>query len=152
MFFMISGYFYRPDRGFVQNMRKRMPALLISYAIAALLLPTMLYAYMAVLGGHSLSPDSLFECYLSFMSIGSYGAPFDDWAGTIPVMAVHCGWYFLTIIALCCPVLYAVGPRIYGDVGRTAAAVFAGVAVTAVLMEVLDSRLPCRLEMVPLSV
>ena len=61
MFMVISGYFYKRGKGYIDNVKHRVIPVIITLVISAVFLTSMMYGYLWILGydlsGYDLSSD-----------------------------------------------------------------------------------------------
>jgi len=139
-FFFISGYFYRPGRGFAINMGKRAKYILASLLICALTIPLILYAYATILG---LDPgiQSLIDGLLQ--SLGLHGAfQASDFPLYSPLCSGSVGYYYLWTMLLSFIVFYGLADRVYGDLKKEIAVIAILLVLGCIYYETIDLRLP----------
>jgi fucose 4-O-acetylase-like acetyltransferase len=148
-FFLLSGYFYRPDRGFVSNMKKRVNQLFIALAVCSVILPILLYAWLAVLGQAQGLDDYIlalqwgFGMNEVFMPLGS--------PKVYPLCGSAVGYYFLWAMLIAFIILYALADHIVKDNKRLAVTIIALLIIAALIAEFGRYRLPFFAELAPLA-
>ena len=153
MFIIISGYLHRTGRSYRWNMEHRVVPLLITLFVSVILLTTIMYGYLLLLG-YDLSNYNLIDDMASilfgkcvFQNIGAEGynagavlAPYD----------ISAGFYYLQIIAVGYLIFYAVADRIIDDWRKTAAVIAALVAVTGLYLATINIQLPFSAQLGPM--
>jgi len=152
LFFIISGYFYRPNNGFLKNTKKRViqigTVLVIGYAI----LPLILWPYMAGFGNTVTLDDYIF-CLKGLLGGNLMFQPLslqiEEYA--FPCLYVGYGYYFLDIMLFGFVIFYAIADRVRESLLRTVVSAVALTAVSFILMEYVGYHLPFYLELAPVG-
>ena len=110
-FFLISGYYYRPNRGFAANMGKRLKQLLVSLAICAIVLPVILYIWITLWGQNPGLDDYLFA--LQWGS-GNLCTSLDT-AWVYPMCGSCVGYYFIWGMLFGFIIFYALADYVMDD-------------------------------------
>jgi len=152
-FFLISGYFYRPDRCFLYNMIKRFKQLLLAVALCALLLPNIQYGWLAVLGQAPGFDDYVLALQWGF---GQYQVfeplPADLYHNRMyPICGAEVGYYFIWTMLTAFIIFYALADHVAKDNRRLAAMIIALLIITALGCEFGRYRLPFFIELVPIA-
>ncbi len=151
LYFIISGYFYNPARMTPEKAKARVLKLAFAFVLVYTVLPTILYGYMSLLGNQDLSLDGLLGCYIILFGSPEMLNAYDPIAVyTHSIPGCFGGSYYIMCIMFGSAALYAVGPRIYGDVRRTAATVLVLVAAAALMRQFLPIRPPFYLDLLPM--
>jgi fucose 4-O-acetylase-like acetyltransferase len=50
LFFIVSGYFYKPGRTPLENIKHRLPPMFIAFAVSLVVLPILMYLYLTAIG------------------------------------------------------------------------------------------------------
>lgn len=150
MFFIASGYFFRPGRGYLTNVLKRVVPLGVALVVCVLVLPLILFCWLAVLGQ---SPDLSQYPYIIGRLAGSEALflPFDTWIYEPPTLDTTNGYYFLEIMFVSFIVFYAIADFSTRSFGIFATVTTALLTSSALLIEVVDIRLPMYGELVPMA-
>lgn len=150
MFFVVSGYFYRPERGFWNNTKKRLSQLLVAYVVCTVVLTTVMYVYL-VLTGYSIDPSELpyviGRCLIGKSAFQAYG----DEIPMFGVFEIIQGYYFIEIMIVGFIIFYAVADWALKDVKRTIFTIFVLASVTCLIVEGLRFKLPLYAESAPLA-
>ncbi len=148
-FLMLSGYFFRPGRGFVVNMRKRTVQLVFAMAVCAVVIPIILYAWMAVLG-KAPGPDDLLNAFLWGFGMNGVFEPLDVFTEH-PICGGCVGYYFLWGMVWGFLIFYAVADRIYDDWRKSIAMIIILFVATLLLKEFLPIKLPMYCQFGPVT-
>jgi len=148
-FFIMSGYFFRPGRGFRENMMRRVRILLLALLIAAVGLSVISFLWCS-LWGQPTDLDDLLLCMQRAFTLERSFVDFDDrppWA----ICGFSMGYYFLWVLLISCVIFYAVADRIRDDwkLGLAVVAVLLG--VTIAYRELFDFSLPFNLNLCPMA-
>ena len=95
-FFIMSGYFFRPGRGFKENMRCRVKVLFIGLVAAAFILPIISFIWCTI-WGQPTGFDDLVDCWMRTFAVERTMVPFDEklpWA----ICGFSMGYYYLWCI------------------------------------------------------
>ena len=150
MFFVVSGYFYRPERGFWNNTKKRLSQLLVAYVLCTVILTAVMYVYL-VMTGYSLEPSELvnvtWRCLIGKTAFQTYGeeVPF------FGVFEIGQGYYFIEIMIVAFVIFYAVADWALKDIRRSLLTMFLLATVTCAIVEVIGVKLPFYAESAPLA-
>ena len=148
-FFILSGYFFKPGRGFADNMRRRFFQLVLALAVCIVALPLLTYAWMALLG----KAPGLDDILLAFQwGLGMNGVfePLDVFTSH-PICGGCVGYYYLWGMFWGFIVFYAVADSIRDDWRRSLATVLILLTVGMLLREFLPIKLPMYLQLAPIS-
>ena len=148
-FFIMSGYFLAPGRGFGGSMRRRCRSLLLVLIVAATVLPLASFAWCC-LWGQPTDAEDLLRCLIRTFAMELSFMPYDD---TVPwaVCGFSMGYYFLWCMLFAFLVFYAVADRVRDDTRLGTLAVVALVALTATYREALDFTLPMYVNLSPIA-
>jgi len=149
-FFIISGYFYRPQNSFSENIGKRLAQMLMGMVACCLILPLIIYGW-ETLFGQCPGLDDLINAYVQGFFCENV---FQDF--TVTAAKAHSsaftGYYFLWVMLIAFVVFYLVAPRVYGDIRKVAAAIILFVVIQFAYTEFVHLRLPFGLHLVPIAV
>ena len=107
VFFMISGYFYRPENGFRLNMKKRGIQLAVALVICSFLFPTLTLIWLAILGELPADVAGSFTDAI-LRSLYVYGIGMDiDVPMVCPALGSSIGYYFLWTMLFAFVIFYA---------------------------------------------
>ncbi len=150
MFFIVSGYFYRPERGFCSNVKKRISQILVVYVACTVILTAIMFFYLSMTG-YDLNiadlPDVIWKCLIGKTAFNQYGTAVSMYS----VFEVGQGYYYLEIMMVAFIIFYAVADWALKDVKRTALTIFLLATVTCFLVEVVAVKLPFYAESGPLA-
>ena len=152
MFMVITGYFYKSGRSYMENVKHRVIPVLLVLVISTVFLTSIMFAYMWALG-YDLSSYDLFEDIMTiligkecFNTIGVDGftagavlAPYD----------ISAGYYYLQILAVGLLIFYAVADHVLDDWRKTVTAILALLSMTALYLEVVNLQLPFSAQLGP---
>ena len=147
-FFMITGYFFRPGRGFVRNMKTRIP-ILVALLISIVLFPLMIYVW-ATLFGQCPGVDDLVTALMQ--GFGFQGA-FEDisFALDSPISFVAIGCYYLWVMLFAYAIFFAVADKIYGNTRLEILAIAFFLVIQCLYIELIHLRLPFSAQTVPMA-
>lgn len=150
-FFVTSGYFYKPERGFVSNFKKRVLQLVVAIVGCGLLTPLVVWGYMAIVG-----VDAGFDDYITCVK-SCIGYPFFQSLDltyedkSVSILAVLNGTYFLKVMVWAFLIFYAIADYVLKDMRRTAVAIVVLVGLTALFLEWPRLYFPWMAHMAPIS-
>ena len=152
MFMVITGYFYKSGRGYIDNVKHRVVPVVLLLIISTVFLTSLMYGYMWMLG-YDLGGYDLFNDILtiiigkeSFNIIGSEGftagavlAPYD----------ISAGFYYLQILTVGLLIFYALADYVIDDWRKCVTAIFALFSFTALYLETVNIQLPFSAQIGP---
>ena len=152
MFMVITGYFYKSGRSYMDNVKHRIVPVLLVLIISTVFLTSMMFGYMWILG-YDLSGYNLLEDILTiligkecFSTIGADGftagavlAPYD----------ISAGFYYLQILAVGLLIFYAIADHVLDDWRKCVTAMFALLSMTALYLELVNIQLPFSAQLGP---
>lgn len=121
-FFIISGYFYRPERRFKSNFLRRLKQIMIPMLAATAILPLLMYLYLNMLG-YGLPIDDLIESIAWEIGVGEPFAPIGTEITSLSVSRLAFGVYYLLAMVWAFLFFYAVAGRVLEDTKKTFAAI-----------------------------
>jgi len=120
LFFLISGYFFRPGRSAKENILKRAIQLMIPLIAMCAIFPIILYGYLSLMGYSMDFVEGWTYCLRAIIGPITMGLPFDDVSDVSrPLMASFVGSYFLQVMLVGFIIFYVLAPRIRGDAKKT---------------------------------
>ncbi len=153
-FFIISGYFFKPGRGFVENMRRRIKVLFYALIVASVGLSVICFLW-CLLWGQPTNLDDLALCLERAFNLERSFLDFDirapdpriPWA----ICGFSAGYYFLWVLLFACVIFYAVADHIRDNkkLGLLVVAVLLG--VTIAYRELFHFSLPFNLNLCPIA-
>jgi len=148
-FFIMSGYFFKPGRGFKENMRRRSRLFLMLLIVTAVVLPLISFLWCS-LWGQPTDLDDLVFCLTRTFAIERTLVPFDErlpWA----ICGFSMGYYFLWCMLFAFVIFYAVADRIRDDVRLGALAIAVLLGITIAYRELFDFSLPMYVNLSPIA-
>lgn len=107
LFFVISGYFYKPGRGYLKNVEYRTAEIVSVLIIAAIAFPLILIAYMACLG-QSVDLSLYPQCILDTVGLGALFQPLSEVVYNWAPFGASTGYYYLMAMMVAFVMFYAV--------------------------------------------
>ena len=148
-FFIISGYLFKPGRGFGENMKRRISILFTALLTCAVILPLLTYAWCLLCG----QPVGLDDLILGFQRSFGVERSFKPLETTVPwpICGISMGYYFLWCILGAFIIFYAVADRIRDDWKSGAAVIAVLMVFTIAYRELCDFGLPFYLNLSPIA-
>ncbi len=143
-FFIISGYLYKPGRAFMENISRKVIAIIPVFILGIVVLTTLLWAFVNCTS-MSLGVDTLVDSIFHSLIGTRAFMPYPDSYDLGPCDATE-PFYYLAVYMVACVPFYAVVDRVVGSWKRTVAAIAVLAGVSAVLIEVLPVHLPFACE------
>jgi len=148
-FFLISGYYYRPDRGFKANTGKRFKQLFISIAICAVVLSIILFVWITILGQSPDLDDFILALQWGFGNNNLF-ASLDD-PLSYPMCGAAVGYYYLWGMLFAFVIFYALADHVMDDWRKYCAVIAMLLAITCVETMYCRYRLPFCIHLAPIS-
>ena len=149
VFFIFSGYFYRPGSGFVSNMKRRVSQILVAVALCSFIIPIILYAWLVLLG-YQMDIGDYIEAVLSgFWLNNMFITP--EAYHHYPYCCGFIGYYFLMIMIWSFVVFYALIERVIDDIRKIAAVILVLLVIQLALCILTDVNFPMGLKEVPMG-
>jgi fucose 4-O-acetylase-like acetyltransferase len=153
-FFIISGYFFKPGRGFRENMRRRLKVLFLALVTAAVCLSLICFLW-CLLWGQPTNLDDLALCLERAFTLERSFLDFDirapdpriPWA----ICGFSAGYYFLWVLLIACVIFYAVADRIRENKKLGILVIAALLGVTIAYRELFSFSLPFNLNLCPIA-
>ena len=149
MFIIISGYVYRPGRGFSYNARKRLLPLAIAIFAGTVVLTLITYCYLLVLGYDLSGCDLWGDIFNAVIGRGS----FTEIPGTKIILGpydVTFQFYYLMALLFGHVIFYLIADRIRGDWRKTAVSVVVLASITCFYILLGGIQLPFYLQLSPI--
>jgi len=148
-FFIISGYFYRPNKGFVYNMKKRLMQLVVALVICSVVLPIILFIWLTIVGQ---MPDP-YDIWYGFLKGMCLTDLFSEPAGATyyATCSAAVGYYYLWAMVWGFLIFYALADYIMTDVRKIIATIVILIAVNIVYIEFCCITLPFHMHMGPIA-
>jgi fucose 4-O-acetylase-like acetyltransferase len=148
-FFVISGYFYRPDRGFMHNISSRVKQLVIAIAICTVVLTGILFVWEYAFGTNA----GLDGILTSFQYGFGLNKAFMDPSTTIPfpICGPEVGYYFLWAMMMAFIIFYGLADYVMKDAWKVIATVVALLVIACVWTQFVNVRLPFFIDLAPMG-
>jgi fucose 4-O-acetylase-like acetyltransferase len=148
-FFIISGYFYRPDRRSKDNMKKRVPQLIVVPVICILSLPVITYLIMAICG-KAPGLEDLITAFQWGFGLNGVFEPYDAFS-THPMCGGCIGYYYIWTMIWGFLIFYVIAEYVRNDWRKAAAAILVLIIVTLLLIEFFPVKLPMYAQLGPIA-
>jgi len=150
-FFIISGYFYRSNRTFGENIRNRVMQLFVKTSACVILFPLILYVFLWFCG----QPQDFSEYVSNIVKYLVGGARvaepiYHEVSCYVPFM-VCMGYYFLLVMAGAFVIFYASVKKLLKNDYALVAAIAILLSITAVAVETVHVWLPFYAQLIPLA-
>ena len=153
MFFVVSGYFYKPGNGYWHNVKDRVLKLFLFFVASVVLFTSLMYAVLWA-QGYDLSSYSLIDVIVEVIIGKGYFVDFDDPSiGGENILApfeVTHPLYFLQIIMVGYLIFYAIADYVMESDKRTVITIAVLLTTTALYMEFIHIQLPFSAQLGPL--
>ena len=155
MFIVISGYFYKPGKSYLGNVRSRVVPLFTIFIVMTILMTVVMYLYLMVLG-YDLSQYDLIDTLLA--SILGKGYAFVDFTSPefIPYIDVPAPFYvstqmyYLGVLCFAYLIFFALIDRVIGDWRKLVATIAVLFLITSAYIEFVHLQTPFYIHMVPM--
>lgn len=146
-FFVCSGYFYRPERGFTRNMRFRLVQLLLSLVICGAVLSSVLFIEITVLYG---MPDwsDLLDAFARSMYLFSLGIPIDD-PFVYQLSGASMGYYYIWTMLWSFLIFYSTAKFLDDDNRKIVAAIAVLLGIQCLFVQFLAIQVPMFFNLSP---
>ena len=146
MFMVISGYFYKPGSSFLHNVKKRVVTLLVVYFAAIVVMTSVMYLYLLIIGYDLSSYDPVDVIVkVAFGKANFVDMTSDEFFDLMQPMApfeVTVMMYYLGILALGYLIFYAIADRVLKDWRMAVVAILILFGITSLYMEFVHIQLP----------
>ncbi len=148
-FFLLSGYFYRPDRSIAENIKKRVIQLFVALVICSVALPVITYCWLALMGQPSDVSD-IFDAFIRSMYLNNvFGTPGQNI--TYVACSTCIGYYYPWAMMGGFLIFYVLAKYVMDDYRKIAVAIAALLAVTAMIIAFWYVKLPFQFHLAPIS-
>ena len=148
-FFIMSGYFYRPNKGFIKNIGSRSKQLIIATAICTIVLSAILFVWLFVFGNSSNLDDYILSMKWGFGVHNAFGTYTD---GKIyPLCGAEVGYYFLWAMMVAFLIFYGLADYVMDSKWKSLAVVIVLLVITFVWAEFVRIRLPFFADLAPMG-
>ena len=148
-FFIVSGYFYRPDRGFVPNIESRVKQLVIAIAICTVVFTGILFVWEYAFGTCGGFDDILTSFQYGFGLNKAFMDPSS--AIAFPMSGSSVGYYFLWAMMFAFIIFYGLADYVMKDGRKVIVTIIALLAITCVWTEFVHLRLPFFIDLAPMG-
>ena len=148
-FFIISGYFFRPDRSIHDNISKRLKQLLISIVIVGVVLSSVMFLWMNLWGNYAQLGDLIGSIVYS-LGLAGIGSPTVG-ESMIPLSLVAVTNYFMWVMLISFVVFYPTAKRVVTDKRMFIAAIVILLVIECILAEFFQVKLPFFIQLVPIA-
>lgn len=151
LFFVISGYVYKPERRYLRNVKNRTKQLGVRLVLGLTILPLILWPYLLMFGNVVTSDDYL-RCLISLIGNDLVLQPLDASFTKLSCLNIYSGYYFLQIMIVGFIIFYAIADRLRDSLPKTVAAMVILTAMSFAMMEYIGYYLPLWFELTPFAV
>ena len=152
MFMVISGYLYKAGRSYKWNVMHRVVPLIIVLVASTVILTSLMYGYMYILGYDLSSYDLLSDIWTVIIGKGCFenmGAEGFTSGYILAPYDISAGYYYLQILAVGCLIFYAIVDHVVGDWRQCTIAIVSLMCVTGLYMEAINIQLPFSAQLGP---
>lgn len=150
-FFLISGYFYRPGKGFVYNLKKRVLQLGVAVVICSFLLPAIISVWLFIFGQSPADPFCNYcEAVLRALNLTDLFEPVADPLLT-PLSGASIGYYYIWAMLFAFIIFYALAEYVMDSWYRIAGTIIALLAVTCLMVDFVGIRFPFYIHLSPIA-
>lgn len=153
LFFIMSGFFFKEDRGFLENVKKRAIQLAVLWIGCVIVLPFLLWCYVNALGKQPVDISEYFNTVGSLLTLGSGGlVPYvERMSDNIGILYMNAGYYFIESLFFGLILFYAVGKWSSKNWNRAIPVIIALITATFLLREFTDCRCVFSIQLAPLA-
>ena len=148
MFFLLSGYFYKPKNGFWKNTKKRIIQIVPVFIICGIVLTLIMVGWGNIYGFFT-DADTLIKDLVDTLTAFAFQEP---WVEGSEYGYVLIGWYFLMNILSALIIFYAIADKCIKNLKRLAVSVAICVALQILVSQFVNIWLPLRLDLAPIAV
>jgi fucose 4-O-acetylase-like acetyltransferase len=149
-YFILSGYFYRPGRGFKINMMKRVKQILVALVVAGVTIPLIMYVYLNILG-YGLPFDDYLNAVILSLNLFNAFVPWDSVVDPTCLSAASAGTYFLFTMLWGFLIFYALADRVIEDDKKVLAVIIVLLIIECLLKLFLPVKLPFAIYLGPIA-
>ncbi len=149
LFFIISGYYFRPKRSYTKNLCKRFIQLGVTFVLCTVVLTSIMAALLWIQGGYDFSLENVLND-IGNMLLGTGAFLSYSEYPMIPVVApyeVTHPYYFLTVMLFAFVIFYAIAEWATQNWKRTVVCVLILTAITFALRQFVPIRLPWAIQL-----
>ncbi len=154
MFMVVSGYFYKPGKSYVQNIKRRVVPLIVVYFVSIIVLTTIVCLYMLALGYDLSSYSFIDELLGSMFTKGSfldvYSTEYEEAVRIIAPYEVTIMIYYLAILSGGYLIFYAIADRVLKDWRFTVAAILILFGISSAYICFVHIQLPFLVQLFPM--
>jgi len=151
VFFLISGYFYRPGKGFVYNMKKRVLQLGIAIVICSFVLTAIISVWLFIFGQSPEDPVyDYFEAVLRALNLTNLFEPVGE-VLLSPISGASIGYYYIWVMLIAFIIFYGLADHVMDDWYKIAATIIALLVITCLMVEFVGVVLPFFAHLSPIA-
>ena len=155
MFIVVSGYFYKPGRSYMENVRRRVVPLFVMFVVLTILMTVILYLYLIALG-YDLSQYSLADVLLT--AVLGKGYAFVDFTSPEFLPYTHMmapfqatiQMYYLGVLCIAYLIFFAVVDRVIGDWRKMLATALILFFISSAYIEFVHLQTPMYIHYAPM--
>lgn len=148
MFFLLSGYFYKPENGRWKNIKKRIIQIVPIFIICGTLLTLIMVGWGNIFGFTS-SMDDIVKDLVNTLTMFSFQQP---WIYGSEYGYVCIGWYFVMNILSALIIFYLIADRCLKSWKHVAVSVAICLAIQIPIAQFFTVAYPLRLDLAPMAV
>jgi hypothetical protein len=150
VFYILSGYFYRPGKGFRANMTKRLKQIGIPLIICAFVLPLILFVYLDLMG-YDLPASDYIDAVIYGLGWEHAFVPMDEIVSQTALTIANVGGYFLYTMLWGFMIFYLLADYVMDDIRKAIVTIAALLVVAALIGEFVDISLPMFIKFGPIA-
>ena len=148
-FFLLSGYFYRPGRSIMENIKKRTLQLFVALVICAVALPIITYCWLALMGQPSDISDIL-DAFIETMDLDDLFVK-DAMNPTHAACCTCVGYYYPWAMMGGFLIFYTLADYVMNDYRKIAVAIAALLGVTVLIVLFWNVKMPFQFHLAPIA-
>ena len=148
-FFITAGYFYKPERGFLENTKRRLKYFFSVFVVCLIVSPVVMYLWLCLIGQPPVL-DDMVESILRGLSIYQLFEPFSE-STVCQVCYTTFVSYFLWIMMGSFLLLHALGRFALSSTARFVTVVGILIAIQVIITEFYNLRLPFFMQEWPIG-
>ncbi len=147
MFFILSGYFYKPGVKPLDNIKKRAKQILIPFVVFCILLTVIMALYGDILGYHS-EVSEVIDVIVKTLTSYAFMMPAEEYDA---YSLISVGWYFLMAAFVGMVVFYIIADKALKNNRNFVITIICLLVITAIINFVTEGMmLPFRIQVAPL--
>ena len=149
-FFILSGYFYRPDRGFKKNMLKRLKQIAIPIVICGVSFPLIMYVWLLI-NGYDLPFSDYLGAVVFYLGFNNVFTDMSMVEGVTSLSNVAVGIYFLGAMLWGFLIFYALADHVMDDKRKVVVTIVGLLIVAMLVKQFVTITLPVNMDLGPLA-